>query len=387
MTAIELKPIAAPDPSGTNMDQDRLADLIVLSGAEGVGWSRYKALMESFGNEAAALNAPESALLRARGIGPKTAASISQARANIDARKEIEEARAEGISLIPCFDPLYPARLAEIASPPLILYVLGNPLALGFPSLGIVGTRRSTFYGQKQARVFASDLSSLGFSIVSGLARGVDTEAHCAALDAGGMTVAVLGSGLLNVYPPENAGLARRIASRGAVVSEFALRTSPEKFNFPRRNRIISGLSLGVLVIEASLRSGALLTARWAIEQDREVFALPGRIDSPQSAGTNALISRGAKLVSCASDIVSELPPSDLPEAALQGASRIAPDPAGLSLDEKSALAGIGQDPSSIEDLAEATGMPPERLSAALFFLEMKRFVRQLPGKMFARGF
>lgn len=367
------------------MDEQRLADLITLSDAEGVGWQRYTALMDFFGSEERALAASESALLKVRGIGPKTAAAIAHARAGSCAEREIEEAKAEGVAIIPHFDPAFPARLAEIASPPLLVYVRGDPACLAGPCMAVVGTRRCTFYGRKQAGILAGDLAAMGFIVVSGLARGIDTEAHRAALEACGRTVAVLGSGLLEVYPPENAGLAAKIASSGALVSEFPLRTRPDKPNFPRRNRIISGLSLGVLVVEASFRSGALLTAKWAIEQDREIFAIPGRIDSPQSAGTNALIGRGAKLAVCAADVVAELPPDEIPDLANAVPPRTAAALESLSGDEKTALDSIGPDPASIEDLCESTGLPTERLSAALFFLEMKRIVRQLPGKMFGR--
>ncbi|MFA5008356.1 MAG: DNA-processing protein DprA [Candidatus Omnitrophota bacterium] len=219
---------------------------------------------------------------------------------------ELRTIKKENIAVVDIFDENYPKLLKEIAHPPLVLYIKGDVKILSQYIFGIVGTRLPTIYGLTAAREFAIKLSSLGITIVSGLARGIDTACHKGALERG-KTIAVLGSGLMNIYPKENAKLAETIAKEGAVVSEFPLHECPRKENFPRRNRIVSGLAHGVLIVEAAERSGALITAHCALEQNREVFALPGKIDSPLSRGAHILIKEGAKLVDCASDILEEL--------------------------------------------------------------------------------
>ena len=220
--------------------------------------------------------------------------------------KELELIRKEGINCLDIFDKDYPYLLREIDNPPLVLYIKGDKNVLNKSSVAIVGSRKSTNYGNNMATEFSSKLSACGLVITSGLAKGIDTAAHKAAIKKG-ESIAVLGSGLLNIYPGENKSLARAIAKRGAVISEFPLMTKPLRENFPRRNRIVSGLSLGVLVVEAALRSGALITARIACEQNREVFAVPGNINSCFSEGTNHIIKEGAKPVTCLEDILEEL--------------------------------------------------------------------------------
>lgn len=220
--------------------------------------------------------------------------------------KELELIKKNAITVIDIFDESYPALLKEISSPPLVLYVKGDPAILNKPLIAVVGTRRPTAYGISMAREFADKLTGAGLGIVSGLARGIDTAAHEQAIKKG-VSVAVLGSGLFNIYPKENISLSQAISKKGAVVSEFALDQNPLKENFPRRNRIISGLCCGTLIVEAAVRSGALITARLACEQNREVFALPGETRSPLSAGTHRLIKEGAKLVDCVEDILEEL--------------------------------------------------------------------------------
>ncbi len=362
------------------MQSDRLAALLLLSQVEGVGWARYQSLVRAFGDERAVLAAKEKELLEVRGIGPKTAAGVVSA-GDFDAGKEISEAVAEGVSIVPFYSPSYPGRLLEIHNPPLVLFVRGRPESLSLPSVAVVGTRQCTHYGRRQSFAFAAALAGAGLAVVSGLARGVDTAAHEAALEAGGATVAVLGSGVLNVYPAENSGLADRICEKGAVVSEFPLRARPDRSNFPRRNRIISGLSLGVLVVEASLRSGALLTARWALEQNREVFAVPGRTDSAQSMGTNALIARGAKIACSVDDVLDELPPGTATASPARSPGTAAPP--ALTSEEQAVLDSLKPDPACIEEISEITGIAVEKVASALFFLEMKRIVRQLPGGVF----
>lgn len=248
----------------------------------------------------------EAELRRVPGIGPVTAKAIRQAP---DPREEIELAARHGVEILPLDDPRYPAPLRTLYDHPLVLYRRGSAAEADAAAVAVVGSRECGDYGRRQAGRFGRELASMGVSVVSGLARGVDTAAHRGALEAPeGRTIAVLGSGLLRVYPPENARLFEEICRRGAVYSEFPLRTPPEGLNFPRRNRVIAGLSLGVLVVEAGETSGALLTADWAVEQGREVFCLPGSVESPLSRGCHRLIRQGAKLVETPADILEEFP-------------------------------------------------------------------------------
>lgn len=246
----------------------------------------------------------EAELRRVPGVGPITARAIRHAP---DPREEIALAARHGVEILPLDDPRYPAPLKTLYDHPIVLYRRGE--AVDVPAIGVVGSRECTDYGRRQAARFARELASMGVAIVSGLARGIDTAAHRGALEArDGRTIAVLGSGLLRAYPPENAGLLEEICRRGAAYSEFPLRTPPEGVNFPRRNRVIAGLALGVLVAEAGETSGALLTADWAVEQGREVFCLPGSVENPLSRGGHRLIRQGAKLVETPADILEEFP-------------------------------------------------------------------------------
>lgn len=248
----------------------------------------------------------EAELRRVPGIGPITAKAIRQAS---DPRGELDLAAKHGVEVLTLDDPRYPAPLKTLYDHPIVLYRRGAPAEADAMAVGIVGSRECTDYGRRQAGRFARELASMGVPIVSGLARGIDTAAHRGALEAkGGRTLAVLGSGLLRVYPPENARLLEEICARGAAYSEFPLRTAPEGVNFPRRNRIIAGLSLGVLVAEAGETSGALLTADWAVEQGRDVFCLPGSVENPLARGCHRLIRQGAKLVETPADVLEEFP-------------------------------------------------------------------------------
>lgn len=360
------------------MDEQRLQDLLALSLCEGVGWVRYQALLRAFASERAALEAGRAALAAVPGIGPRTARAIAQSAGDTRvAREERERARHAGVRLLPHFHPGFPPLLREIYSPPLLLYVLGDLPPPETRTVAVVGTRRCSLYGRKQARRFGRQLAERGFAVVSGMARGVDTEAHRGALEADGCTVAVLGSGLLQPYPPENRGLMEEIARRGAVLSEFPLTARPSRRHFPRRNRIIAGLSLGVLVVEASLRSGALSTARWALEQNREVFALPGRIDAPQSTGTNHLLSGGACLVSSVEGLLEELPRGETFVPRQEEDVLLRPE-------EEAVLSCLEGSEADIESLVERTGLAVQTVSGVLLRLEMKGLVRQFAGKTFA---
>jgi DNA processing protein len=286
--------------------------------------------------------------------------------------------------IITLADPDYPRLLCEIPDPPPYLYVSGR-LDSSALKIAVVGSRNATGYGLTTTKNLCADLVSLGITIVSGMARGIDTAAHEGAMMGGGKTIAVLGSGLERIYPAENAKLFHRISENGAVVSEFALLTEPEGHNFPLRNRIISGMSLGTVVVEATKKSGSLITARLAAEQNREVFAVPGSIQSFKSTGTHTLIKQGAKLVEHAQDIVEELAPFIETH---DGTGNIAPDedeniPAFLSSEETQIFKLLEPYPIHIDSLARKLSIEPGKLSSMLLTLELKGLVRQLPGKFF----
>jgi DNA processing protein len=264
-----------------------------------------------------------------------------------------------------------------------VLYVKGELKEEDGLSIGIVGSRRASFYGLASAERFAADLSNRGFTIVSGMARGIDTSSHKGALKQSHRTLAVMGSGFKHIYPPENKRLAEEIARNGAVISEFPIDALPKKENFPRRNRVISGLSLGVLVIEAARNSGALITADFALEQGREVFALPGKFDSHTSFGTHTLIKQGAKLVSCVDDIIEEL---NIPAITNPEIPGIRDNRKVGAAKEESVLYGlISEDPIQLDEILEKTNLSIPAISDMLLKLQMKKLIQQLPGKQFIR--
>ena len=271
-----------------------------------------------------------------------------------------------------------------ISDPPYLLYIKGTLVPEDGIAIGVVGCRNPTCYGKVCAEKFTIELIKNGFTIVSGLARGVDTVCHKTALKTKGRTIAVLGSGLARLYPPENRELADDIASLGAVISEFPLFTGPDKFNFPRRNRIISGMSLGVLVVEAREISGALITARYALEQNREVFALPGNVNSEESKGPNGLIRQGAKLVMSVEDILEELK-DILPEEFLNKTGQGAFETVRLTDLENKVFCAVNNEPRHIDEIMSYTKIKAGPLATALINLEIKGFVKQLPGKMFVK--
>lgn len=279
-------------------------------------------------------------------------------------------------------DPAYPPLLLQTADPPVLLYVQGDVTALAAASVALVGSRNPTPQGADNARNFARRLAESGLVVVSGLALGIDGAAHEGALAGGGRTVAVVGTGLDRVYPRQHHALAHRIAAQGALVSEYLPGTHPLRENFPQRNRIIAGLSLGTLVVEAALQSGSLITARQALEAGREVFAIPGSIHSPQSRGTNALIRDGAKLVEVATDILDELhrPSAPSPSGPTGPAVDAASAPPGDAL-----LEALGHDPTSLDALGARTGWPTAELQARLLTLELEGHVARLPGGLYQR--
>jgi DNA processing protein len=364
----------------------------------GVGPRAAARLLERFGSAEGVYAALRAELERLR-LKPEAVESIVLRDRHDAAATELERVRETGADVLVLDDGTYPQLLREISDPPITLYVKGDWAAcFDAPCVAVVGSRRCSTYGQNVATLLARDLASRGITIVSGLARGIDAAAHRGALEAGGRTVAVLGTGIDEVYPRDHKKLAEEILARGgALVSQFPLGTPPIPENFPYRNRIISGLSLGTVLVEAAENSGSLITARLAMEQNREVFAVPGNVTSRNSFGTNYLIKgAGAKLVQQWQDVVAELPQEIAarllpPEpkkrrGKSEGAASSSVVPADLTDDERAVLRLISADePSHIDTLAEESKLGLSNLTSALLGLEMRELVRQLPGRCFVR--
>ena len=364
---------------------------IALNMVDGIGPIRVRALLERFRQPQAILSATRAELMQVDGVGDEVARSITNWRETVDLDGELQRIEKAGVQVVTREDAEYPRNLREVYDPPIILYVKGALSERDALSIAIVGSRRTTLYGQEMARKLAYQLARVGVTVVSGLARGIDTAAHKGALQAKGRTVAVIGCGIDTVYPAENEKLANEIVEKGgAVVTEFPFGVKPDRQNFPMRNRIVSGWSLGVVVVEANLTSGALITASQAAEQGRQVFAVPGRADSILSRGTNKLIKDGAKLTEDAEDILSEFEYL-LPKNAARPAEA-APDGCGtepaLKLNdlEQKVMAQLGREETAIDDIIRASGLTTASVSATLLALEMKRLVRQLPGKLYVRN-
>ena len=363
----------------------QLIPWLTLKSVPGVGNLICKRLLDRFGKPEKIFGATDDDLLAVEGVTPRLTAAIRSHRLPDRLREEADRVDALGFRIVPYTDADYPPLLRQIPDPPPYLYVHGL-LSPSIKNIALVGSRNATRYGIMATKRLASDLAGMGITVVSGMARGVDTAAHIGALSGGGRTMAVLGSGLDRVYPAENMKLFHRIAENGAVFSEFPLASAPEPHHFPIRNRIISGMSLGVVIVEATKRSGSLITARLALEQNREVFAVPGNIHSYKSAGTNSLIKQGAKLVEGAQDILEELSHViTVHKAGSRGEK--GPVPAHLpplSEDEQRVFAVLGPDPVHIDDLVRRLSMPPGRLSSILLQLELKGVALQSPGKLFS---
>jgi len=349
-----------------------------------IGSVRLRSLLEVFKKPQDIFDAKYAQLTSVFGIGAEIAQKIISIKKE-DIAKEISCAQKLGLRIITINDKDYPENLKEIPGPPIVLYVKGGLKPEDKLSIAIVGSRRASFYGLHNAEKFALELASNGITIVSGMARGIDTFAHRGALKAGGRTIAVMGSGFENIYPAENKELAEEIAGSGAVISEFPLQTQPYKQNFPRRNRIISGLSLGVLVAEAARNSGALITADFALEQGKEVFALPGEIDSAGAFGTNGLIKEGAKLVLNVDDILEEFMVS-YKVCTEKAVKEIINSNSGLKDEEAVVYNLIRGQAIQFDELAEKSKMGIAEISGILLKLQMRRLVRELPGKQFARA-
>lgn len=361
---------------------------VALNLIEGVGPIRVRQLLEHFGEAPAILQASKSQLMQVRGIGADTAESISNWEKSVDLASELKRITDSGCHIIIQSDEEYPASLREIYDPPVVLYVKGALNAKDKNAVAMVGSRQTTHYGIETARKLAYQLAYVGVTVVSGGARGIDTAAHQGALAAKGRTVCVLGTGLAVVFPPENKDLFDRIAENGAVITQFPFNRNGDKQSFAIRNRIVAGMTLGTVVVEADLHSGALITANFATEYGRQVFAVPGRIDSPRSKGCHDLIKKGAKLCEGAEDILSEFeylfPSSNKPPSPNETGVLPALE---LSENEQKAYDAVKpDDESSIDEVIRRSGLPSSAVSVALLSLEMKRVIKQLPGKLFVRN-
>jgi DNA processing protein len=371
-----------------NTPPENVGPWLRLRAVPGIGNLIFRRLVTRFGEPEAVFAASREALLTVEGLTPRLAAAVRNARQKGGAwQRELEQAHRLGCHVVTQVDPRYPALLLHIPDPPPYLYMFGETAALASP-VALVGSRNATDYGLTTTRRLSSDLARQGATVVSGLARGIDTAAHEGALQGGGYTVAVLGSGLARIYPRENAALCERIAARGAVISEFPLEAEPDAHHFPQRNRIISGMSLGTVVVEATRRSGSLITARMALEQNREVFAVPGSVHSFKSMGTHALIKEGAKLVTHVGDILEELPPMPAPgddPRAAGSAERPNPAPDALQGDARRVFEALSPYAIHVDELTRQLAIDPGRLAAVLLTLELEGLVRQEPGKRFRR--
>jgi DNA processing protein len=358
---------------------DEKAYWVALNKVSGIGAVRMAALLAACGSAAAAWQASIHDL-KAAGLDRRALEHLLQARRELDVAAEWERIQQAGIDVITLQDDDYPANLRQIDAPPPLLYLRGTLQPSDIWAIGVVGTRRASAYGREVTHGLARDLACQGITVVSGLALGIDTVAHRAALEAAGRTIAVLGSGVDQIYPPENRGLAYKIMEQGALLSEYPLGTRPEAGNFPPRNRIISGLSKGVVIVEAGERSGALITARFAAEQGREVFAVPGSILHPGSAGCNALIQQGATPLLATQDILTQLNLEQVAtHRAVQAAVQADPQEAHL-------LEFLGREPRHVDELVRDTALPAPTVSSLLAVMELKGLVRQVGNMSYVRN-
>ena len=364
--------------------------------ADEVGPVTFGKLLKRFGSVDAVLGAPASGLMKVEGIGSKTAERIAASRDKFDPCTELELAGKIGVWVIHMEDPRYPPGLRQIYDPPPVLYVKGTLDRADNLAIGIVGCRRCSLYGQEQSSRLAHLLAASGFTIVSGMARGIDTAAHTGALAAEGRTLAVQGCGLSRIFPPENAKLFELISASGACISELPLRAEPLAENFPPRNRIIAGLSLGTIVVEATVRSGAMITAQAALESNREVMAVPGKIDSPLSQGPHRLIKDGAKLIESVEDIMEALgyigeQLKDQTALTAKEAAEKVETPLfettkfNLKGHEQTVYDALGKDPLHIDQLIADTNLPAGAVNASVVSLRLKGLIKQLPGNLFAK--
>jgi DNA processing protein len=379
---VEIRPAA--DPCGLS---DEVLAALRLNLVPGVGPRMRQELLARFGSARAVLAAAPSRLREVPGVGHKLCSAIVAASADHGLPAEIEHCRRHGVSLVIEGQPAYPRLLREIPDPPGVLFVRGTIEPQDSLAIAVVGTRHATAYGVRQAERLAGSLARAGVTIVSGLARGIDAAAHRAALEAGGRTLAVLPGSVTEVYPAEHRDLAVHIAQHGAVLSENPSDSRPRRGTFPRRNRLITGLSVGVVIVEASLRSGALISANHAMEQGREVFAVPGRVDSRASRGCHRLLRDGAKLVETVDDILDELGPL-VEHVPRDRGGPLLRRPAELRLNEQEqqVLAAVGENPTTIDQVVVRSGLPVHRVLSTISVLEMRRLVTRLSGNTVVRS-
>ncbi len=373
-------------------DHDESRALLGLMLCKGISNVSAFALIEHFGSAQAALGAGTAALREVEGIGPATVAGLRERAGQAAVERELELMERFRTRLVPFFADDYPPALRHLErDAPALLRVRGECRREDCLALGVVGSRRCSTYGRQQARRLSADLASMGFTIVSGMAAGIDSEAHRGAIAAKGRTVAVLGCGLATALCGRDAELALEIAESGAVLSELPMETPPRPGNFPPRNRLIAGLSLGVVVVEAAARSGSLITARLAGEQGKAVFAVPGNVDSPTSRGAHALIRDGTVLVESARDVVDGLgplsEPVELPAPSEAAEAESVDDPRVLALNERERgiLALVGRSPMHIDEVVAQTELPPSIVSSTLLTLEVRGLIQQVAGQRYVR--
>jgi DNA processing protein len=361
--------------------------LIALNMIPHVGPVRLRNMQDRIGSPAAILSASKDQLLHVPGIGEAAADAIVGWESGVDLRGELRRIQEFGCQVVTWQDEHYPPLLKQIYDPPILLYVKGTLTARDKNSVAIVGSRQTTHYGINVARKLGYQLAYVGVTVVSGGARGIDTAAHQGALNAKGRTIGVLGTGINIVFPSENATLFEKIIENGAIVTQFPFNRPADKQSFPIRNRIVAGMTLGTVVVEANLTSGALITANFANEAGRQVFAVPGSIDSPRSKGCHNLIKNGAKLCEGAEDILSEFeylfPASNKPPSAMETGVLPALE---LTEPEQLVYGALSHEENSIDDVIQQVGLPVSAVSVALLSLEMKRLVRQLPGRRYVKN-
>jgi DNA processing protein len=356
---------------------------LALNLTPGVGGVFIKRLLDRFQTPEAVFRAPLEELLQIEGLGEKVAREIQKGPVEKKVEKELYLLKEAGAKILTIKDESYPRRLREIYDPPPLLYVRGELKEGDELAVSIVGSRKTTPYGRWITEKMGQELARCGITIVSGMARGIDAYAHWGALSGGGRTIAVLGSGVDVVYPPENRNLYQRIIDQGAVLSEFPMNAPPEGGHFPKRNRIISGLSIGVVVVQASMQSGSLITANYALEQGREVFAVPGNVGSDSSRGTHQLIKDGAKLVESSEDILEEVLPQWRRER--ETPLEVERPVQDLTEEEKVLYQQLGETPLHIDVLIRESAFDPGKVSSLLLNLELKGLISQWPGKCFSK--